>query len=356
MDETQNNNDSQSKKKNIVYLEIIRIIAIIGVLFNHTNQYGFFMFPTAPDKAGYFISMVFSILCKMSVPLFFMISGYLLLGKKETLSEVIRKRVIRYGLVILLASAFTYILTTLYNGGTFSVRELIKIVYRGDYGTYWFMYAYLGLMIMLPFLRGIAGVLSKTVVYYLVALRIFFIGIIPIVIFISLGYFMNTALSITILEDSIFYFLVGFYFGTAENFYDSAKNRTICRIVSCVCIIISCCMIYYEYIVSDSYTENFLNSFIPIISVIVFCMIRYHFENAEFSDRVKKAILFIGDKTLGIYLLEPVIRTYFDTAWRFYIESYYPLIAAFLWCITVFVIGLLVTWLLKLIPAVRRII
>ncbi|MCM1049804.1 MAG: acyltransferase family protein [Clostridiales bacterium] len=342
--------------KNIVYLEIIRIIAIFGVLFNHTNQYGFFMFPTAEDKVGYFVSMVLSVLCKMSVPLFFMISGYLLLGRTESFAQVIKKRVVRYSVVVISASTFTYVLTTIHNAGDFSLRELAKIVYRGDYGTYWFLYAYLGLMFMLPFLRGVAGVVSKTTVYYLLILKLLFTGVLPIAIFISLGYFMETAVSITILEDSLFYFIIGFYFGTAENFYESKRKRTVWLAASFACMIISCYMIYYEYRVSGSYSESFMNNFMPVFAITLFGMVRYYTEHMELSQKIERIILFIGDKTLGIYLLEPIIKVYFVGVWKYYIGSFYPLIASFLWCLTAFAAGLVITWALKLIPGVKRII
>ncbi|MCM1237356.1 MAG: acyltransferase family protein [Ruminococcus flavefaciens] len=345
---------TMDKRKNIVYLEVLRIVAIFCVLFNHTNTKGFFLFARTDSQFDYVISILLSVLCKTAVPLFFMISGYLLLGKKESFPEVIKKRVVKYALVIAAASLLTYAVGCLVHKESFHVRELTKIVYRGDIGTYWFLYAYLGLMLMLPFLRGIAGVLSGTMVYYLVGLKILLRGLLPIAIFILLGYSMSPALEVTMLEDPLFYFLTGFYFGTAENIYDSVKKRLICRGVSCVCVMATCGMLYYEYKVTGSYTENFLGALLPIVCITIFSEARYYLEHKKISDAAAKVILFVGDKTLGVYLLEPVFRTCIGEMWNRLTEGLPPLPVSLLWCLLVFAAGTFVTWLLKWIPGVRR--
>ena len=343
-------------RKNIVYLEVLRIVAILGVLFNHTNTKGFFLFAATTNQFDYVISLLLSVLCKMSVPLFFMISGYLLLGKKESFLEVVKKRIVRYALVIAAASLITYTADSLLGKAPFSIRELTKIIYRGDIGTYWFLYAYLGLMLMLPFLRGITGVLSQTTVYYLTGLKLLLRGLLPMAIFVLLGYSMSPALDVIMLEDSVFYFLIGFYFGTTESFYSSTRKRILCRSISCFCIITTCCMIYYEYKVTGAYTENFLGALLPLVCISVFCEARHCLENIEFTDKLRSVILFLGDKTLGVYLLEPVFRICIGEAWNHFTEGFPPLLASLLWCLVIFGMGILVTWLLKLIPFVRKLV
>ncbi len=344
------------KRKNIVYLEVIRIVAILGVLFNHTNTKGFFLFATTTNKFDYVISMLLSVLCKMSVPLFFMISGYLLLGKQESFSEVIKKRIVRYALVIAAASMLTYVADCFFRKELFSIRELVKIIYRGDIGTYWFLYSYLGLMLMLPFLRGIVGALSRTTVYYLVGLKILLRGLLPMVIFILLGYAMSPALDVIMLEDSVFYFLIGFYFGTTENLYNSTRKRILCRGISCFCIITTCCMLYYEYKATGAYTENFLGVLLPLVCISVFCETRHCLENTEFPDKLRKGILFVGDKTFGVYLLEPIFRICIGESWNHLTEGFPPLLTSFLWCFLIFGAGILITWLIKLTPFMRKLV
>lgn len=67
------------KKK--YHLEVIRILAILMVMYNHSAA---FMSFSNQSGVEYAISFLFSMVCKGAVPLFFMVSGALLLGKNES--------------------------------------------------------------------------------------------------------------------------------------------------------------------------------------------------------------------------------------------------------------------------------
>ena len=73
-------------KKRLLSLDFMRIFAILLVIFNHTDNRGFYRFLTDdPGTFLYWFNLFFSILCKAAVPLFFMISGALLLNKEESI-------------------------------------------------------------------------------------------------------------------------------------------------------------------------------------------------------------------------------------------------------------------------------
>lgn len=75
--------------KRKVYLEMIRIIAIFLVIFNHVEGVTLYQTSVGLKTWGYmFISMLTSI----NVPLFFMVSGTLLLGKIDNFKTVIQKK------------------------------------------------------------------------------------------------------------------------------------------------------------------------------------------------------------------------------------------------------------------------
>lgn len=66
----------------MIHIECIRILAAYFVIFNHTGNDGFFLF-AGYDRGSlpYWLYMFISVFCKISVPLFFMIAGALLLKK-----------------------------------------------------------------------------------------------------------------------------------------------------------------------------------------------------------------------------------------------------------------------------------
>ena len=66
------------------YLDVLRNIAIFMVLFNHTGSKGFAIFTTvAPQSVSYWIYLFGAIFIKIAVPIFFMISGALLLEREN---------------------------------------------------------------------------------------------------------------------------------------------------------------------------------------------------------------------------------------------------------------------------------
>lgn len=91
------------KKK--YHLEVIRILAILMVMYNHSAA---FMSFSNQSGVEYAISFLFSMVCKGAVPLFFMVSGALLLGKNESGKDLFQKRILRMILVIVIFSFLYY--------------------------------------------------------------------------------------------------------------------------------------------------------------------------------------------------------------------------------------------------------
>ena len=153
-------------KNTIVHIEFLRILAIFLVLFNHTGTNGFFLFADELDSPFFPFYIFLSIADKIAVPIFFMIAGALLLGKEESIRDVYTKRVFRY-IVILVVVSFLYWLWQFhYNISVAALRVFWKKLYSHHMSTQlWYLYSYIGLLIMLPLLRRLAGVLKKNDIY-----------------------------------------------------------------------------------------------------------------------------------------------------------------------------------------------
>lgn len=94
-----------------VYYEWIRLTACFFVIFNHLKGYVLFRNASGIKQAFY---MVISVITKINVPLFFMVSGALLLERQEDIVTVLKKRVSRICLVILLFELGIYTECRLY--------------------------------------------------------------------------------------------------------------------------------------------------------------------------------------------------------------------------------------------------
>ena len=86
-----------------VYLDMIRIVAVFLVIFTHTGDIGskLYVFGDYGTLRNAIYIMADIIRC-INVPLFFMVSGALLLGKKEAYKTLLKKRVLRYAIVFIL--------------------------------------------------------------------------------------------------------------------------------------------------------------------------------------------------------------------------------------------------------------
>lgn len=83
-------------KNKKIHLEILRLIAIYFVIFNHTGVNAYQAYATKePGSLLYNIYLIMAIVCKIAVPLFFMISGATLLGKTESIKDLYFKRIFK---------------------------------------------------------------------------------------------------------------------------------------------------------------------------------------------------------------------------------------------------------------------
>ena len=111
--------------------------------------------------------------CKGAVPLFFMVSGALLLGKNESGKDLFQKRILRMILVIVIFSFLYYMKLVLKGERPFAPFSfLLSLPTDLVYLPYWFLYSYLGVLTILPILRPLAQNMSKNTFWYLIILQI----------------------------------------------------------------------------------------------------------------------------------------------------------------------------------------
>ena len=152
-------------KKRQPDLDIIRIIACFLVVFHHTRAYQ--AFGHTESMAGVWFYSLFSIVTRANVPLFFMLSGALLLrDKRKTYGEIFRKKMLK---ILLILPVLTTMLTAIgafrgYISG-FSLETCVRFSLNGANLVggvqYWYLYAYLGILVTLPFFQRMAKGMTR---------------------------------------------------------------------------------------------------------------------------------------------------------------------------------------------------
>ncbi len=136
--------------------DLIRIFGILMVLLNHKDIYIIYKNFEAYSFTFVLFSAL-SILIKTGPPLFLMVSGALLLEKEETIEVIMKHRVVRMVIVLILIAVSMRI---------FGMSE--SIVDAILYDANWYIYSYIGYLLMLPFLRKMTKSVSEEMeIYYL---------------------------------------------------------------------------------------------------------------------------------------------------------------------------------------------
>lgn len=342
------------------YLDILRILASFLVCYNHSFGFHLFLDQEADGSLISWVNVVLPILAGANIPLFLMLSGALLLGKEESYKDLFSKRIWRFVVLLFCASAVTYVVL---NWGELSLTEFVYAFFSGNInGSYWYLFAYLSLLLMLPFLRKIARHLSGADILFVILLRLIFetgLGILNFCLGlqgirqITLSSNLDFPLSTLIF---LFYPLVGYYLANQLPM-DKLKPK---HIATCFAILaagtaISAAMTYVEGS-RTGFTQNYLGTFNYTSAFALFIIVRYFVEKITIPDKLCAVLASLSSFTLGIYLLEPLIAHFLYLPF-FNLFPWEPVAmtaASVLWALICMTLGGTLTWLLRKIPGVKK--
>ena len=166
-------------KKRILYMDALRVIACLAVIFNHSG--GFYLFgEQVPGGMMYRLDLIMSICCKFAVPVFFAISGAMLLNREIGLRALYTRRVFRMAVTLVVFSVGSYLVNVAQGRTAFSAKEMIFSLYDSDLNfSYWYLYAYLGFLMISPLLGAMLRSLDDRKILYMLALGMFFGFVLP---------------------------------------------------------------------------------------------------------------------------------------------------------------------------------
>ena len=360
-------NPSPAKK---LHIELLRFLCIWLVMFTHTSTAGFSIYLSRPDSFFFPLYMAVPFWVKTAVPIFFMISGALLLGKEEPVSVIFKKRIFRFLQIIFIFSLINYVY--FYHNLNLSIyghiSKFFTMIYSSHMATaYYFLYIYLGFLFMLPLWRTLVRHMSRELFLYLIALHLFFVGFVPVFSFLifqgsaEINWFINPLLAVS---ESTFYFLTGYWIENVLPLHKLTK-RNLCFLCLAALggTVLSAVMTCYHGAVAGGLTEavseRFYDSFLFLNTAFVFCFFRRWFDRHEVSPKVKKVIVTLGNLSFGVMLFEEITRALTHRFFTHILLTYFPripFIDAAIWICFAFALGLIFTYLIKKIPYFARLI
>ncbi len=143
--------NQNEKQQAIASFDLLRVTACFLVVMLHTAAVKFYTF-----DQQWWASNFYDSLSRCSVPVFFMISGALLLTKQDNIFLFYKKRVVRI-LPPLIIWSLIYMWWNSYHGVSYGgVWGWVKAICKGPvFFHLWYLYCLVGLYLFVPFLRKI---------------------------------------------------------------------------------------------------------------------------------------------------------------------------------------------------------
>lgn len=337
-------NNNKGKK---VYLEVIRLFAIVLVLYCHTGEQGLHFYSVADGQFNYWLSIVLYPLSQTSVLLFFMITGACLLNRDEELGFFLRHRVLKMFIITAFAVLFQLYINH-YNEPLipFTADFFFRVLWSGGAITQqWYLYAYMELLLVMPFLRKMIKSMENDSLYiYLFVISILIKTISPVVAYNK--EWASLALNVNMLLNPIFYSLMGYFI--------EHRSKTLFlkgRFIAILWVLVIPLGIWNANLNSRTYkTEGkplFPEILCSVYCFVLFVTIRFLFQSIK-NKWVERVLVFLGSGVFGVYIFEPQIRSLFypvyDKLAR--VIPSYP--ALFIWLTTASLCGAAFFGMLKL--------
>lgn len=343
------------------YLDILRILASFLVCYNHASSFHIFLDQEANGSLLSWIMVFSSVFCRINLPLFIMISGALLLGRERTYRELLQ-RVLRFMILLAGASLIKFIHD---HPADFSWTGYARNLLSGNINmSYWYLYAYMGLLLVQPFLHRIAVALTWKDILCLTALRFLMITFFPAVNYV-LQYLGMDPIGISVefrvplsTVHVLYYSLTGYYL--ANNLpLDNIRRQQVwfCGGILFISVLLPTLVTYHEG-VHFAFSQTYLTLLDYIAAIAVFILVRRGFQHVVFSKKVQRILSHLSSCTLGIYLMEPLIAQVLYT--KYFCEAYYQhhhLIQAALsclWCLFIMGSGCVLTTVLRKVPGCKK--
>ncbi len=341
------------RNKKEIYIELLRIIAIIFVLMVHTDMNaGFYQDPSS-SVFTMLISLFVSTICNSAVPLFLMISGVTLLGREESIKDLFFKRIIRILIVIPLFSMVQYIAMILMKGEmSFDLQYYFERLIEGNMTEqYWYLYAYLAFLISLPILRPLAMNMSEQGYKYMMFIAIAW-NYIPKVLK-ALTVF-NTSQSIDFFFDGqlIFYPLIGYYLGRKKSVEKLSKSG----LYIVVLVTVIAFNMLFELLAHHISGEwGLYNLSVMPITILIFILGR-RLGTCITGDKVYRLVAYLGSLSFGIYLVELIARRIWLPVYLRLCDATLGVVACCIYIALSYITGAFIAAVMKIIPGLKKLV
>ena len=335
------------KTDKIIYFEICRIIAVFCIMFQHTGARGVDTWAYTESTWVYTMSMAGRVICSIGVPLFWMISGALLLPKKESWEKVYGKRIPRIVGVLVIFSVIRYFYLCIVEAQSVYVVDFFRRFYTQEiFLPYWFLYEYLGILLVLPFIRKMVQNLTEQEERLLFCLLLGWNALNSISnICVGVGFVLDLHF-----PSSISYLILGYLMEDCRILRQSEKRglRLVIGLAALIAVVLNIWM-------CSQHGSEVLESLTILLTISVYYLIRHIGEKCIRNNTVLHySILWCGSNVFGIYLIEDYLRNATAFIWECSAPYVSPVPACCPWLLSVFLLGNVLVSGIRRLPILRN--
>lgn len=346
------------RKRYIDYLRVTSMLAVVLIHVCITTMTDFY------DGIGTMKGVLFygvRNILHFAVPVFFMITGALLLDPKKDISlhKLLKSYILKY-LCVILTFCWAYSLIEI----VFNNHDLKPLYFWQGFcdmlqgktwAHMWYMYSLLGIMLVLPILRWIAKMADERHILYLIIVLGLFLSILPFIRNVA-GF--NLGVNIPINSESFLFLLLGYWIDQKKICLRKSLSGTII-LGSIVLLSVTA---WYQIIrgLDLDYIPSYSSPIIIVYSIAVFAIFREHEDKARLngtSHNLKPPKIFmrgvinlLSSCSFGIYLVH---MFWINLVYKFLrINPFRPNALAMMFAVWIFVVFLSVitTKILRIIP------
>ena len=342
------------------YIEWLRVYSMLGVVAIHVNLVGLYAY-----DAGTMIerTLLFSIcnLLHFAVPVFFMITGALMLDQSRTMdiNKLWSKYIVKYLAVILIFGWGFAVIEEVFisksiTADTF-LRAFISMIQGYSWDHMWYMYTLLGMMFIVPILRFfvagieiVSGLEERKVIYFLLIIMILFLSVFPFVED-TLG--IKLGIEFPLSNIYILYILLGYWISQKK--VNIADKVGILTVAIMGLLIVS---IQYWEAVSGNSMKVYNRYSSPIVVLFSVCIFSLFYNHERMFKETNWVIKKLGEYSFGIYIIHMFLINIFYKLLKFNPFELNTTIGFLVVYSSVMVLCIISVWIMKRIPVIKKII
>ncbi|MEK6942727.1 MAG: acyltransferase family protein [Nanoarchaeota archaeon] len=336
-------------------MDIIRVYAVFLIVLLHVSAPVLYAFSPIQNSM-WWIGNAFDSFARAGVPLFFMISGLLVLGnyKRENINEFIRKRVKKVVIPLVAWSCIFFLWRIYFHNDVITINGIFRQFLEGSvYYHLWFLYPLISLYIAVPIVYPIFERNPGLIRYF----TLFWF------LFVSISALVRKMFGFSIFFGSeLFTPFIGFFvIGYAMRKESKKLKKGVVIALGVLAYIVTVLGTFYltrNLGEIDEFFYGYTSINVVVLSVCTFAIMR----NAKWeflSNKSKGFISKVKDLSFGVFLIHPIV---IDVLFikvlgrQIYETGVSPLISIPFATMVVFLVSAMLTLFLKKIPRIREII